>query len=95
MPSYKPRGARARVIDPCLRVAAYPELTVIWLLREIREIRPPPSPDFELRFETRAGRQAQVDFAHFEVEFYDAPGEQRILWLFAMVLGHSRYLWAR
>lgn len=48
----------------------------------------------EVRFETPAGHQAQVDFAHFLTEFEDTPGTRRV-WLFSMVLGHSRYLWAR
>lgn len=92
------------------RVAAWPELTGARLLREIRElgytggktmlndflreVRPPPAPTFEVRFETPAGHQAQVDFAEFRVEF---AGERvsRKVWLFAMVLGHSRYLWAQ
>jgi transposase len=62
------------------------------LLREIRPIEPPP---FEVRFETPPGRQAQVDFAHFRTVFTDEPGTERILWLFSLVLGHSRMLWAR
>jgi transposase len=93
------------------RVAAWPELTGSRLLREIRElgyrggkttvndflreVRPPPAPNFEVRFETPAGRQAQVDFAEFRVEFAGEPGMERKVWLFAMVLGHSRYLWAQ
>lgn len=48
-----------------------------------------------MRFETPPGQQAQVDFAHFSVEFDDAPGHRRSIWLFTMVLGHSRYLWGR
>jgi transposase len=115
VPSYRPRAARAGVIDPYLgyvreRVTAFPELTVSRLLREIRELgypgertvlgdvlreMRPRQTSFELRFETPPGRQAQVDFAYFEVEFDGAPGERRIVWLFALVLGHSRYLWAR
>ena len=47
------------------------------------------------RFETPAGRQAQVDFAHFRVRFEDEPGAERIVWLFSLVLGHSRMMWAR
>ncbi len=39
--------------------------------------------------------QAQVDLARFEVEFTDEPGITRIVWLFSMVLGHSRLIWAR
>ena len=92
------------------RVTALPELTASRLLREIRELGyvggrtalgdavravRPQLPTFELRFETPPGRQAQVDFAHFEVEFDDAPGQRHIVWLFSLVLGHSRYLWAR
>jgi transposase len=72
------------------RVAAYPGLTGSRLLREIRErgyeggytavtdflreVRPAPVPPFEVRFETPAGEQAQVDFAQFEVIFADEPG---------------------
>ena len=36
-----------------------------------------------------------VDFAHFRTVFTDEPGTERILWLFSLVLGHSRMLWAR
>jgi len=93
------------------RVAAYPELTGTRLHREIREIgygggytavkeflrevRPSPSPGFEVRFETPPGRQAQVDFAHFRTEFTDEPGVEHVIWLFSFVLGHSRMLWGR
>ena len=93
------------------RVAAWPELSGKRLLREIREmgyaggytrltdflreVRPPRRPVFERRFETPPGRQGQVDFAEFKVEFADAPGVVRKVWLFTMVLGHSRWLWGR
>jgi transposase len=43
----------------------------------------------------RPGEQAQVDLARFEVEFTDEPGVTRIVWLFSMVLGYSRLIWAR
>ena len=39
--------------------------------------------------------QAQVDFARFVVEFTDEPGASRIVWLFSLVLGYSRFLFAR
>ena len=48
-----------------------------------------------MRFETPPGEQAQVDFARFEVVFADEPGIRRIVWLFSMVLGFSRLIWAR
>jgi transposase len=93
------------------RIAAWPELTGKRLLREIRglgyqgcysvltdflrEARPPKPRPFERRFETAPGRQGQVDFAQFRTEFADEPGVERVLWLFTMVLGHSRWLWGR
>lgn len=93
------------------RVAAFPDLSGRRLLREIRklgykgsystlkpflrEVRPPTRAQFERRFETPPGRQAQVDFAEFSVEFTDEPGVTRKVWLFSMVLGHSRWLWGR
>ena len=93
------------------RVTAFPELTASRLCREIgklgyvggyagvkdflRTVRPTVSPGFEVRFETPPGRQAQVDFAHFRIVFTDEPGIERIVWLFSLVLGHSRMLWGR
>jgi hypothetical protein len=63
--------------------------------RTVCEIRPEPVKPFEVRFETPPGEQAQVDFARFEVVFTDEPGVTRIVWLFSMVLGYSRLIWAR
>lgn len=93
------------------RVVAYPGLTGSRLLREIREqgyqggytavtdflreVRPRPAAPFEVRFETPPGEQAQVDFAQFEVVFTDEPGVVRKVWLFSLVLGYSRLIWAR
>jgi transposase len=93
------------------RIAAWPELTGKRLLRELRELgyegcysvltdflreaRPPRPKPFERRFETAPGRQGQVDFAQFRTAFTDEPGVERVLWLFTMVLGHSRWLWGR
>ena len=93
------------------RIADFPDLSGKRLLREIREqgyeggyttvtdflreARPPKHEPFERRFETPPGHQAQVDFAEFKVEFTDEPGVFRKVWLFSMVLGNSRWLWAR
>jgi transposase len=93
------------------RLAAVPQLTGRRLRRELRalgytggytiltellrEIRPVEVSAYEVRFETPPGCQAQVDFAHFRTVFTDEPGVERIIWLFSMVLGHSRMLWGR
>jgi transposase len=93
------------------RLAAFPGLTAVRLWRElrergyaggytavkraVRELRPDPVTPFEVRFETPPGEQAQVDLARFVVTFTDEPGLTRIVWLFSLVLGHSRLIWAR
>ena len=93
------------------RIVDFPELTGSRLLREIKElgygggyttvkdflrtVRPQALQVFERRFETPPGKQAQVDFAYFRTAFTDEPGAERIIWLFSLVLGHSRMMWAR
>jgi len=93
------------------RLSTYPGLTAVRLWRELKErgftgaytavkravamIRPAAPLSIEVRFETPPGEQAQVDLARFEVEFTDEPGVKRIVWLFSLVLGHSRLIWAR
>ena len=93
------------------RVKAYPGLTGARLLRELKElgytggytlvtdflrdVRPVADGRFEVRFETPPGEQGQVDFAQFQVVFADEPTMPRIVWLFSMVLGYSRLIWAR
>ena len=59
-------------------------------------IRPNNQPKpFEVRFETPPGYQAQVDFARFVTTFTDEPEMSRIVWLFSLVLGYSRHIFAR
>jgi transposase len=86
------------------RLAAYPELSAVRLLEEVRaagytggytqlkelvrRLRPTPPPEAQVRFETPAGRQAQVDFAEFRF-----PWGKRYALL--VVLGYSRLLWCR
>ncbi|MEQ9151881.1 MAG: IS21 family transposase [Parvibaculum sp.] len=93
------------------RVMAWPGLTGARLTRELRElgytggytavtdylrdIRPAPEKGYEIRFETPPGLQGQVDFAQFPVVFTDEPERSRVVWLFSLVLGHSRLIWAR
>ena len=61
----------------------------------VRQVRPSPPPVFERRFETAPGKQAQLDLAHFRVTFSDNPDQERVVWLFSLVLGFSRFLFAR
>lgn len=86
------------------RLAAYPELSAVRLLEEIRaagydggytqlkafvqRVRPTPTPEPVMRFETPAGRQAQVDFARFRFPW-------GIRYALLIVLGYSRLLWCR
>ncbi len=86
------------------RLAAYPELSSVRLLDEIRaaryaggysqlkayvrRVRPLPAPEPVIRFETPAGRQAQVDFARFRFDW-------GVRYALLVVLGYSRVLWCR
>jgi len=62
------------------------------LTEYLRNIRPPKSNQFERRFETAPGHQAQVDFARFTTRFRSEPEVERVVWLFLMVLGYSRFM---
>ena len=86
------------------RLAAYPALSAVRLLAEIRaagftgsytqlkafvrQVRPTPATDPVIRFETPAGRQAQVDFARFSLPW-------GVRYALLVVLGYSRLLWCR
>jgi transposase len=86
------------------RLATYPQLSAVRLLQEIRaagydggytqlkgfvrQVRPVPAPEPVIRFETPAGRQAQVDFAWFRFAW-------GIRYALLVVLAYSRLLWCR
>lgn len=107
--AYGPRPAVPTKLDaykPIIeaRLAAYPLLSAVRLLDEIRaagyaggytqlkdfvrRVRPIPPPDSVVRFETPAGRQAQVDFARVRFPW-------GIRYALLVVLGYSRLLWCR
>lgn len=104
---YRPRAPRPTKLDPYkgiieTRLEAYPELTAVRLLDEIRlagydggytqlkeyvrRVRPRPPADPVVRFETAPGQQGQVDFADFRLPW----GKRHA---FLVVLGFSRVLW--
>lgn len=58
----------------------------------VRQVRPSPKKEVYLRTEPLCGEQAQVDWAH--VGKIEVPGGHRVLWLFVIVLAHSRAMWA-
>jgi transposase len=89
-PQYGPRAPVATKLTPYTdylrrRLEAYPELSAVRLLAEIRALgyvggytavkdyvrtrRPQPPLHFEERFEVEPGAQAQVDFATFKPPF--------------------------
>jgi transposase len=62
------------------------------LRRHVRSMRPARKVEAFTHIETLAGEQAQIDWA--QVGTLSVPGGQRPLWVFVMVLGYSRALWA-
>ena len=106
---YGPRRLAPTKLDPYkpiieARLAAYPDLSAVRLLDEIRaagypggysqlkafvqRVRPMSAPEPVIRFETPAGRQAQVDFARFRFPW-------GVRYALLVVLGYSRLLWCR
>jgi transposase len=109
VPRSGPRPPRPAKLDPYgaelrARLTAYPELSAVRLLAElrprgyaggytavkdfVRRHRPPPAVPFETRFEVAPGEQAQVDFATFRTPF-------GTVYALLVVLSWSRVLWVR
>ncbi len=90
------------------RLGEYPKISAKRLLREIRKdgyeggytilkdyltsVRPVKQPLAVYRYETKPGRQAQVDWGECGEAFLD--GENRKLYCFSMILGYSRMRYA-
>lgn len=84
-----PRLVSTRIYD-MIRERGY--TGAIRTLREyVALVRPKSRREIYLSTEVMAGEQAQVDWAY--VGKVTVPGGERALWLFVMVLGHSRALW--
>ncbi|MFZ2631054.1 MAG: DDE-type integrase/transposase/recombinase, partial [Desulfosalsimonadaceae bacterium] len=60
--------------------------------RQVREFKKEHQQIAYMRFETEPGYQAQVDFGEFQVERTDGVIEK--YFLFAMILGYSRKIYA-
>jgi transposase len=62
------------------------------LRQYVAEVRPKPRREIYLRTTPMPGEQAQIDWAY--VGKIAVPGGERALWLFVVVLSHSRAMWA-
>lgn len=82
---------RATRLYDMLRDRGYPG-SVRTLRELVAMVRPRPRREPYLLTETLPGEQAQVDWAY--VSKLPFPGGERALWLFVIVLGHSRAMWA-
>jgi transposase len=61
------------------------------LRQYVAQVRPKPRREIYLRTEPLPGEQAQIDWAY--VGKITVPGGERALWLFVIVLSHSRAMW--
>jgi transposase len=61
------------------------------LRQYVAEVRPKPRREIYLHTQPLPGEQAQVDWAY--VGKVAVPGGERALWLFVIVLSHSRAMW--
>ncbi|MGE0187685.1 MAG: IS21 family transposase [Hyphomonadaceae bacterium] len=81
---------RATRLYDMVRERGYPG-SVRTLREFVATVRPRPRREPYLLTETLPGEQAQVDWAYIGKLAF--PGGERALWLFVMVLGHSRAMW--
>lgn len=65
------------------------------LYRRLRQGAGPRPQDVAIRVETVAGEVAQVDFGYVGMFFDPDSGRMRKVWVFVMVLGHSRHQFAK
>jgi transposase len=89
-----PRALHTRLTldDPTFDVSYDAVKRLCRLLRKAQPVRPE---DVVIRVETPAGEVAQVDFGYVGLVKDPVTGEPRRAWVFVMVLGYSRHLFAR
>lgn len=89
-----PRGVYTRLTldDPAFDVSYD---AVKRFCRRLAKAKPVRAEDVVIRVETPAGEVAQVDFGYVGLVVDPATGQPRRAWVFVMVLGYSRHLFAR
>lgn len=65
------------------------------LCRHLTRAAPPSADDVAIRVETPPGEVAQIDFGYVGLVVDPATGLPRKAWVFQMVLGYSRHMYAR
>lgn len=65
------------------------------LCRQLRRELGPAATEVAIPVETEAGEVAQVDFGYVGLRFDPVTQTKRKAWVFLMVLGHSRHLFAK
>jgi transposase len=61
--------------------------------QRVRQLRPQPTREPVIRFETSAGQQAQADYSTYDIDLSE-EGRRRV-YLFSYVLGYSRRAYLR
>jgi transposase len=93
------RGARPTAIYDKLRLEDKEFKGSLWavkrLCRRLMRQRKPSAADVVIPVITAAGEVAQVDFGYVGKLFDPTTGRERKAWVFLMVLGHSRHMFAR
>lgn len=93
------KGAGPRAIYDRLRLESPDEAPSYWavkrLCRRLAAAAGPKAADVAIPVETAPGQVAQVDFGYVGRLFDPATQQHRRAWVFVLVLGHSRHLFAR
>lgn len=83
---------RLKLEEPDFKGGFY-AVRAVW--RRWKKVRPVSADDIVIPVETIAGDVAQVDFGYVGKLYDPSTGRQRKAWVFVMVLGYSRWMFAK
>lgn len=96
---WRSKGAGPKAIHDRLRLERGADAPSYWaikrLYKRLTAEEGPRAQDVAIPVETRPGEVAQVDFGYVGVLFDPVLQQHRRAWVFVMVLGYSRHLFAR